>query len=295
MTTHGPDGVILCADDYALSAGVSRGIRELIEVGRLTATSAMVTFPRWSADASELRPLRSRASLGLHINLTVGTPLGKMQRLAPSGQLPDIATLTRMALAGRLDPNEITEEVARQLEAFIQALGYPPDHVDGHQHVHALPGVRKGVLDALDADRRLRDVLIRDPGDLLLRIARRRHEAKKAAAVATLAYGFGREARRRGYATNRGFSGFSAFETTGAYETEFRRALIAPGACHMVMCHPGYGEAELLGRDPVIARRDQELEALHSWTWLPAAIATISRPADGPPIDWQVVCEGSLG
>ncbi len=295
MTIPGPRRVILCADDYALSAGVSRGIRELIETGRLTATSAMVTFPRWSADASELRPLRARASLGLHINLTVGAPLGRMPGLAPNGQLPGIGPLTRMALAGKLDPEEMEAEVARQLEAFITAVGYPPDHVDGHQHVHALPGVRKGVLGALDADQQLRGVLVRDPADSLRRIARRRHEAKKATALAMLAYGFGGEARRRGYSTNDGFSGFSAFDTTAAYETEFRQALVALGACHMVMCHPGYGDRELQGLDPVIARRNQELEALQSWTWLPPAIATISRPADGPPIDWLVVCRDGLG
>jgi len=35
----------LCADDYGISPGVNRGIRELIEHGRLNATSVMVVGP----------------------------------------------------------------------------------------------------------------------------------------------------------------------------------------------------------------------------------------------------------
>ncbi|HVT56350.1 MAG TPA: ChbG/HpnK family deacetylase, partial [Xanthobacteraceae bacterium] len=33
--------IVLCADDYALSPGVSAGIRELLAAGRLNATSVM--------------------------------------------------------------------------------------------------------------------------------------------------------------------------------------------------------------------------------------------------------------
>ena len=35
----------LCADDYGISPGVNRAIRDLIENGRLNATSAMVVGP----------------------------------------------------------------------------------------------------------------------------------------------------------------------------------------------------------------------------------------------------------
>ena len=40
----------LCADDYGLSPGVNRGIRELIERGRLNATSVMVVGPAIGRD-----------------------------------------------------------------------------------------------------------------------------------------------------------------------------------------------------------------------------------------------------
>ncbi|MEZ5856351.1 MAG: ChbG/HpnK family deacetylase [Hyphomicrobiaceae bacterium] len=283
-------GVVLCADDYGLSEGVSRGIRELIAAGLLTATSAMVTFSRWQHDAESLRPLRSRASLGLHINLTAGAPLGPMPLMAPAGTLPDVGSLTRLALTRRIERQEIRAEVARQLHAFTQAIGHPPDHIDGHQHVHALPVIRDAVLDAIDADRSCAGALIRDPADQITRIVRRGHQVAKALALRVLATSFANMVHKRGYMTNSGFSGYSAFVVGSDYANELASALRETGPCHIVMCHPGYGDDELLGRDPVIARREEELAALLSWPNLNTAIQTISRPPDGLPIDWPRLC-----
>ncbi|KAB2849833.1 MAG: ChbG/HpnK family deacetylase, partial [Hyphomicrobiaceae bacterium] len=49
--------VLLCADDYAISAGVSRGIAELAEARRISAASAIVTLPRWVDDGPALAAL----------------------------------------------------------------------------------------------------------------------------------------------------------------------------------------------------------------------------------------------
>ena len=40
----------LCADDYGISPGVNRAIRELIERGRLNATSVMMVTPAIGRD-----------------------------------------------------------------------------------------------------------------------------------------------------------------------------------------------------------------------------------------------------
>ena len=40
----------LCADDYGISPGVNRAIRDLIAKGRLNATSAMVVAPALGRD-----------------------------------------------------------------------------------------------------------------------------------------------------------------------------------------------------------------------------------------------------
>ena len=49
----------LCADDYGISPGVNRAIRDLIEKGRLNATSAMVVGPAISRD--EVNALKAAA------------------------------------------------------------------------------------------------------------------------------------------------------------------------------------------------------------------------------------------
>src|SRR6478735_4759189 len=92
----------LCADDYGLTPGVSRGILELLAVGRLTAASAMVTQPGWPQDAAALRPFADAVDIGLHLNLTLGLPSDPMPALAPAGKFPALAALIRGALMGRL-------------------------------------------------------------------------------------------------------------------------------------------------------------------------------------------------
>ena len=46
--------IILCADDYALTEGVSRAIGELAAARRLSATSVLVTSAHWPAGAPRL-------------------------------------------------------------------------------------------------------------------------------------------------------------------------------------------------------------------------------------------------
>ena len=49
--------IILCADDFGLTDGVSRAIIELCHARRLSATSALVTFDDWATQAQRLHEL----------------------------------------------------------------------------------------------------------------------------------------------------------------------------------------------------------------------------------------------
>ena len=80
-----PRPFILCADDYALSPGVTRGIIDALGKGRLNATGAMTNRPLWKEAAPDVAAFADRADIGLHLNLTFGAPLGPMPELAPSG------------------------------------------------------------------------------------------------------------------------------------------------------------------------------------------------------------------
>lgn len=254
----------LCADDYAFTPAVGAGIREALAAGRITATSVMTSRPGWPREAPLLKAILGEAEAGLHLTLTVGAPLGPMPAFAPGGVFPALGAVVKQAVAGSLPTPEIAAEIDRQLDAFEAAFGAPPAFVDGHQHVQALPGVRDALFDALARRGWARRLWLRDSADTLPRILKRGVETRKALTVAALASGFAPAARKRGFAVNDGFSGFSAFDAARDFGADFARYLVAPGKAHLVMCHPGRVDAELAALDPVVATRPLELDFLLS-------------------------------
>jgi hypothetical protein len=259
---------VLCADDFALTTKVSAGILVLLAEGRISATGAMTNRPAWPMMARELAAFGDAADLGVHLSLTCGAPLGSMPLLAPTGLLPPLQQIARAALASAKVRAEIAAEVERQLDVFEQAAGRRPDFIDGHQHVHALPGVRAAVLPVLARRYGGSPVYVRDPADSPRAILIRGGATTKALAVAGLAAGFGRAARAAGLRVNQGFAGFSDFDPAASGEAMFSAFVTAPGRRHLVMCHPGEaGDDELIGLDPVIASRPAELTALRAIRW----------------------------
>jgi chitin disaccharide deacetylase len=280
--------LILCADDYALTDGVSRAIGELAAARRLSATSVLVTTQHWPAAAARLRAHRPHLAIGLHLDLTLGRPLGPMPRLAPRGQFPRRNVLIARALTGATDAREIAGEIERQLDAFEQGLGFSPDHVDGHEHMHVLSGIRQPLLEMVARRYPKLKPLVRDPADRIQAIATRATGPRfKAAVVAALAARFGAHARRLGLPTNEGFSGFSHFDPRRSYAAELADAMQRLGPRHVLMCHPGHPDADVASLDPVAECRRLEYEALMRDTTLPARIWRPQRAPDGPPIDWS--------
>ena len=140
----------LCADDFGLSAAVNQGILQLARRGRLTAVSCMANGPAWAAGAAELKAVAAvregSLRLGLHFNLTEGRPLSPaLARVWP--RLPSLPRLLLMAHLWRLPLGALRQELDAQWLAFEAAIGRAPDHIDGHQHVHHLPGLRDLVLE----------------------------------------------------------------------------------------------------------------------------------------------------
>lgn len=279
------DGVILNADDYAMTRGISEGILALAEAGRLSSTTAIVTTDHWPTDAKAAMRLRATFATGLHLNLTFGAPLGPMPRLAPDRILPSANSITRRALLGDLDRTEIAAEIRRQLDRFEEMAGFPPDLIDGHHHVHVLPGIRDVLLGVLEKRFPQEKPLIRDPYDSPLRILRRRIAAGKALTVCVLSAGFRRPANGAGFRTNEGFSGFSTFGPT-PYADEFEAFLVEPGTRQMIMCHPGLPDDELGARDSIRDRRPEEHRMLASREGLPALIWRAERGADSAAFPW---------
>ena len=254
----------ICADDYGLTQAVSAGILEAVEAGRIDATGAMTARPHWKTAARDLASLGSAVQAGLHLDLTLGPPLTPMPILAPRGKLPTIGALIRLSQAGRLPEAEIRAEIAAQIDAFGEHYGAAPAFIDGHQHVHMLPGIRDWLFEAALARGLAGKIWMRDSADRFTRILKRGVEAPKAMIVSLAGRGFGAAARARGFATNEGFSGYSAFDPRRDFSKDFARYLVAPGARHLIMCHPGRVDFELEQLDPATYSREQELEFLLS-------------------------------
>src|SRR5690606_35977492 len=126
--------------------------------------------------------------------------------LAPVGRFPSIGTMVRASLLGRLPVAEIEEEVERQLAAFVAVWKRPPSHVDGHHHVHQLPGVRRALLNVLARQNGPRPYL-RSCHEPVSRAVARGVVPQKALLISVLGTGFVRAAATHGYETNDGFSG----------------------------------------------------------------------------------------
>lgn len=280
--------IILCADDFALSDGVSRAIGELCEARRLSAASALVTLPDWPRHAGALQALRPQTAVGLHLNLTLGRPLVSAPSAAHLGLdaafLP-LAKLALRALAGRLDVDAICRECSVQIEAFRNATGALPDFIDGHQHVHVLPVVRNGLLAAITEHDWVERPLVRVPAGGPV-------SGLKAAAVGVLARGFAGELDKAGLPRNRTFAGFSSFAAGSDYSVELEAALAAAtdsdgkGRCHLVMCHPGHVDDGLRqSGDALVERRAEEFAALIAAHDLPARLWQPDRDKSGA-INW---------
>jgi predicted glycoside hydrolase/deacetylase ChbG (UPF0249 family) len=239
----------VCADDYGLGPAVDRGILALAGQGRLTALSCLVTLPRWPAAAQALRDGPVRA--GLHFNLTEGEPLSHgLRRCWP--RLPGLGRLIAQAALGRLPAAALAEEFQVQLQRFVDATGHAPAFIDGHQHVHALPGVRSIVLAAAQS----LALPVRSTGCVLgpgFGLKRRIIEACGGRALAA-------ELRARRIAHPPALVGVYGFDPRADYRALVRGWLRSAPDEALLFCHPALGGPD--AGDVIGAARANEMAYL---------------------------------
>jgi predicted glycoside hydrolase/deacetylase ChbG (UPF0249 family) len=249
----------LCADDYGISPGVNRGIRDLVERGRLNATSVMVVGPAVGRD--EVAALQAaaassaRCAIGLHVTLSAPfRPLTMHFRPQDGDMFLSFPKLLRAGLLRRLDVEIIQAELMVQLAAFREKFGRHPDFVDGHQHVQIYPQVRDAFLTAVK--QAAPGAWVRQAGrnqPLAMRLS-----SPKALFLDALSAQFRRRARTADIAFNPGFAGaydFSRKPDFGALMQRFLDRLPAEG---VIMCHPGFVDEILTGLDPLTVQRESE-------------------------------------
>ena len=248
--------VIVNADDYGLSPGVSAGILEAVAVGVVTSVSVIVTTPDLDEQLRWLATAPRRPSVGLHLDLTAGVPLAG-PRAVPTlvGRRERFHRLPRLvthALAGAIAAGDVEREMTCQLER-LQRHGLTVSHIDSHRHVHALPGIWSVVCRvAAQAGirwvrRPVEPAFSRRPGRLkrlVLSTACRTATWGGAGAAATHVRGIGMDGSRR----------FTA-ELLAVLEE-------LPAGLTELVVHPGRPDAHLLMLDSYREPRERELEAL---------------------------------
>lgn len=255
--------ITLCADDYGLAPGVSAAIRHLIALGRLQATGCMTGSPHWPQAAQALKPLDGMADIGLHITLTDQAPIGPMPKLAPDGKLPSVGALLKLSLTGKLDRAEISAEINRQVDSFQAAFGRLPDFLDGHHHVHQLPGIGEVVIETWKT-RLGGHAWVRSCLEPSLGILTRRISPLRALVIANLGRVFRRRLEQAGIPHNRSFRGVYDFSGKVPFDRLFRRFTTDPGPDCLMMVHPGLVDEALCAVDPLTGQREVEYRFLAS-------------------------------
>lgn len=259
MNATGLRRIVLCADDYGMSPGVSDAIRDLIAHGRLNATSVMVVAPSFTepeaAALADLKRGNPQLQIGLHFTLTAPFRPAS-QAYAPlkaDAFLPLTATLGS-ALIARLDRDRIAQELRAQISTFSQSFGFLPDYVDGHQHVQIFPQIRDAALSVM------RDML---PGAWIRQCGRvtppaARAGDRKGLLLDIMSRGFRRRAAAAGIAFNPAFAGTYDFGSHQNFATLFPKFLENLPSRSVVMCHPGFVDDELKALDPLTYLRERE-------------------------------------
>jgi chitin disaccharide deacetylase len=261
-TANGSSGrrrIWLCADDYGISSAVNVAIRDLVVRRRLNATSVMVVAPSFHrSEAHALEVLNAgmaRVAIGLHLTLTAPfRPLSTAYQPVHDGAFRSLPATMVRAFLHRLGHAALVHEITAQLRMFVHTFGRAPDFIDGHQHVHLLPQIRDAVLEVAKAD--APDAWVRQCG----RVAPRRPSLRdrKAWLLDHLSADFRLRADGRGVRTNPGFAGAYEFRDNADFSALFAGFLDRLPEGGVIMCHPGFVDAELKRFDPLTTLRERE-------------------------------------
>jgi predicted glycoside hydrolase/deacetylase ChbG (UPF0249 family) len=233
-----PPRLIVHADDFGLSEAVNRGIVAAHERGILTSASLMATGSAFE-QAVALAKATPTLDLGVHLTLTEERPLvqgpGSESLVGSDGRFhPHLVQFAARHARGKISLSAVEAELDAQVQKVF-AAGLAVTHLDGHQHVHVLPGIarvvaalgeRYGVAVRYPAER-VRSYMLRN-----WRAARRVAEQVALGAVCAVS-----PLRRR-----KRIDEFFGFYFGGRLdETNLATVVLRlrPGRTAELMCHPG--------------------------------------------------------
>ena len=247
--------LIVNADDLGWTDGVNRGIVEAFHHGIVTSTSLLANG---AAFAGGVEAARSAPGLGVgvHLNLSDGPPVADRETVTSLlNNDGEFAGGPENLLLRRARRGLLLAEVENEWDAQIQKVrdaGISPTHLDGHKHVHMLPGLFEIALKlakrhdigairvALEASS-LRAALSsgsKQNAGVVMK------QGVQARGLKLLARDAREQAQRAGISTADYFCGIAQTgELTREGVEQFVKSL--PDGTTELMCHPGYADAAL--------------------------------------------------
>ncbi len=283
--------LILNADDFGLTHGVNRAIRELHQAGALTSATLMATGPAFD-DAVAIAHAHPSLGVGLHIVLTDGLPVSRPASistlLGPDGRRfrPSLLDFLQALLRGKISETEIEREALAQLHK-LQHAGIRVTHLDTHKHTHLFPRVTRPLLRIAETNsiRAIRNPF-EHPWSLALgHGARLRRLQVQLLGSLRTRFNNHRQIRTASVRTTNGTIGVSA---TGDLTPATLQQLLTnmPDGVWELVCHPGYNDREL-DAIPTRLRTQREIELHALLTELPKRLSLPNPP--------QLIHYGNLG
>ena len=139
--------LIINADDFGLSEGITYGIYDAVKRGVVTSTTMMVNM-RASALAGEIVKRDDSLSVGLHLNLSFGKPLTDCFSLTCEGMF---VKPKNCDIHDQFTDEDLDKELDAQYKKFCELTGKKPTHIDSHLYMHQIyDNVRLAVLRLAD-------------------------------------------------------------------------------------------------------------------------------------------------
>lgn len=251
--------LIINADDFGLSQGITRGILDAFDAGALRSTSIMVGAPAFEEAARGACAAGHRLGVGLHFTLTAGRPLTRAPSLTDEGGdfLKPTALLAR-ALQGHVIASEVAAECTAQIER-ARAAGIRLTHLDGHHHAHLAPRIAATVRRVVEAER---IPAVRRPSEPLFGPANCWRRASQRLLIGVLARS--NDPRDWAVKTTDHFVGSALLGASRFHERLLEALDSLERGTTELMVHPGYVNGPLLNNDSYTSEREVELRALLS-------------------------------
>lgn len=265
--------LIVNADDLGWTEGVNRGILDAFRGGIVTSTTLLANGTAF-AEAVKAAKSVPRLAVGVHLNLSDGVPVADRESvtslLNDDGMLADSPEdLLLKRARGVLVLDEVEEEWDAQIQK-VRDSGIRPTHLDGHKHVHMLPGLfaialqlaKKHGIEAIRVSLEESSLRTALASGSQHRAGVVMKQGMQARGLKLLTRDARKQAARMGIATADYFCGIAQ---TGEFTLEGVEQLLKslPDGTTELICHPGYADEALQKTATRLqGSRQRELEIL---------------------------------